>query len=467
MRSVPIIAFLLLPSLALGTLWPVGPGQAYTAPSQVSDLVSDGDTVDIEAGVYPGDVARWQANDLLLRGVGGLAHLESNGLSWGDKAIWVIQGDRCTVEHIAFSECAVPDQNGAGIRQEGHDLTVRHCRFHHNENGILASTVNPSTIRIEHSEFGHNGHGDGQSHNLYINNVDTLIFRYNYCHHAHVGHELKSRARVNFIEYNRFSNEADGDASREVDLPDGGQAFVIGNVVQQGLLGQNSNLIGFGMESLNNPGPHRLYAINNTLMNERPAGTFFQMPTSVLFKAYNNVLAGEGSFLTVWPFSPDTAGNIAGAIADLHFADPLTYDLHLLSSSPALSIGIPAGTTINGYDLVAYWEYVHPVGRAERCQQATLDAGAYEQCPTGIPDRPGQGPLIFPQPANDQAELLLPATGGPFVVELFDGTGRLLLRTRMLGPRATLDLRALSPGRHVLHVHCAGERYTLPLIVLP
>jgi hypothetical protein len=99
------------------------------------------------------------------------------------------------VEWIEFSECQVPDENGAGIRQEGNDLTVRHCYFHHNQNGILAGTVNPSTIRIEHSEFGYNGFGDGYTHNLYINNIDSLIFRFNYSHHAIVGHELKSRAR--------------------------------------------------------------------------------------------------------------------------------------------------------------------------------------------------------------------------------------------------------------------------------
>ncbi|MBK9629344.1 MAG: hypothetical protein IPO56_17085 [Flavobacteriales bacterium] len=55
-------------------------------------------------------------------------------------------------------------------------------------------------------------------------------FRHNYSHQTNVGHELKSRANVNFIEYNRFSNEQNGSASREIDLPDGGQACAIGNV---------------------------------------------------------------------------------------------------------------------------------------------------------------------------------------------------------------------------------------------
>ncbi|HMQ75653.1 MAG TPA: hypothetical protein PKE21_04760 [Flavobacteriales bacterium] len=461
MSPATLLPVLLFPSLAMCTTWTVGPGQAHTLPSQVSTLVNDGDTVNIEAGVYAGDVARWQANDLLLRGVGGLAHLESNGLSWGDKAIWVVQGDRTTIEWIEFSECTSTSNNGAGIRQEGLGLTVRHCWFHHNENGILCGGLHPSTIRIEHCEFGYNGHGDGFSHNLYIGAVDSLIFRFNYSHHALVGHELKSRAWVNIIEYNRFSNEADGTASREVDLPDGGRAILIGNIIQQGPLGQNSNLVGFGMESLNNPGPQRLYVINNTLMNEKLVGSFFQMPTSVLLKAYNNVLAGGGSFLSVWPFAPDTAGNIAGPIADLHFVDAPAYDLHLLASSPALSIGMPAGTTINGYPLVALWEYVHPLANVERCQQATLDAGAYENCSMGLADAPPASAILHPVPAGE-AVTVSGAPNGPAQVQLIDASGRVLMDRPVVfdGPWR-LNIDALATGPY--HLRIAGTRGTAVL----
>lgn len=45
------------------------------------------------------------------------------------------------MEWIEFSGATVPDKNGAGIRQEGVPLTVRHCRFHDNENCILAGDV--------------------------------------------------------------------------------------------------------------------------------------------------------------------------------------------------------------------------------------------------------------------------------------------------------------------------------------
>lgn len=456
MRSLHLPCFALGVALsARATTWTVGPGQPYTLPSQVSELVDDGDTVNIEAGVYPSDVARWQANDLVLRGVGGLAHLESNGLAWGGKAIWVIQGDRTTVEWIEFSECAVPDQNGAGIRQEGLGLTVRHCHFHDNENGILAGELHPCTIRIEHSEFARNGFGDGYSHNLYIGQVDSLIFRFNYSHHAHVGHELKSRAWVNLIEYNRIGNELDGDASREIDLPNGGQAYIIGNVLQQGINGANSNMVGFGMEGLSNPAPQELYAVNNTLVNEKTNGTFFQVGTGdVFFKAYSNVLAGGGNFLDQWPGNIDTLANLRNTlIAWFQFAAPQAYDFHIDVSSPAHNAGFPGGLAGSGYPLVAWYEYVHPTDGILRCQHALLDAGAFETCTTGVDREDDDAATLYPVPATDRLTVRLSREVTILGIEIFDQGGRRIQRfpDRLMG-QLSVDVSDLGPGLFVVRI---------------
>ncbi len=449
---------------AQAATWTIGPGQTYTLPSQVSTLVSNGDTVNIEAGVYPSDVARWQADNLVLRGVGGFAHLESNGLSWGGKAIWVIQGDNTIVEWIEFSECQVPDHNGAGIRLEGLNLTVRHCWFHHNENGILCGEYHPSTVRIEYSEFGHHGYGDGYSHNLYIGNIDSLIFRYNYSHHADVGHELKSRAWVNVIEYNRFSNEADGTASREIDLPNGGQAYLIGNVIQQGLQSQNSNMVGFGMEGTSNPGPHELYAVENTLVNEKANGSFFQAPANVFFKSYGNILAGGGSYMSAWPTSIDTLGNLrATSIASVGFADAANYDYHITASSPAHAIAYPAGVATSGYPLVAWYEYVHPVNGTLRCQHATLDAGAFETCTTDIDDQLTEV-RIWPNPATDAIRIETCGIADPFTLAVRDAMGRavMLLQVRS-GDRVGLD--GLRGGFYLVQLHSEAVNRSQCLVI--
>ncbi len=471
MRNVLCLALASIVFLPRGyaTTWTIGPGETYTMPSQVSTLVGDGDTVNIEAGVYPSDVARWQVDNLVLRGVGGVAHLESNGLSWGDKAIWVIQGNNTTVERIEFSECVVPDHNGAGIRLEGLNLTVRHCWFHHNENGILCGEYHPSTVRIEYSEFGHHGFGDGYSHNLYIGNVDSLIFRYNYSHHADVGHELKSRAWVNVVEYNRIGNEADGTASREIDLPNGGQAYLIGNVIQQGLQSENSNIVGFGMEGLSNPGPQEFYAVNNTIVNEKTNGSYFQVPADVLFKAYNNVLAGGGEFMSAWPTIIDTLANLRTTdIASAQFFDEANYDYRIEESSPAHNLGYPAGVAPSGYPLVALYEYVHPMGSVLRCQHATLDAGAFETCTTGLDQQETMDMAIFPIPAGDRITITLPG-GMTFTgVDILDGQGRLVRRERVHPTeRSVIDLSGLVAGHFWARVSTSAGSWQHVFVKLP
>jgi hypothetical protein len=90
-------------------------------------VAKDGNVIEIDAGDYVGDTATWKQNNLIIRGAGGKAHLDANGHNEAGKATWVIQGNNTTLENIEFSGATVPDKNGAGIRQEGSNLTVRFC----------------------------------------------------------------------------------------------------------------------------------------------------------------------------------------------------------------------------------------------------------------------------------------------------------------------------------------------------
>ena len=133
----------------------VGPGKTYAKPSQAAAAAKDGDTVEIAAGAYPGDVAVWRASRLTLRGKGGRVVLNAQGQSAERKAIWVIQGDDTWVENIEFVGASVPDRNGAGIRQEGQGMIVSNCFFYDNENGILwGMTLNPGRMSIASSPIG-------------------------------------------------------------------------------------------------------------------------------------------------------------------------------------------------------------------------------------------------------------------------------------------------------------------------
>lgn len=359
---------------ARATVWQVGASRTYTLPSQVAPLVNNGDTVEIDAGIYPNDVASWYDHNLVLRGKGGMAILDSNGNSAESKAIWVIKGNNNTVEYIEFAECAVPDLNGAGIRQEGTGLTVRYCYFHDNQMGILAGDNAASNILIEFTEFAYHGNGGGgYSHNIYINHVNSLTFRYNYSHHSITGHTLKSRAYNNYILYNRIGDEADGTSSYSVDLPNGGRSYLIGNTIQQGPLSPNSGIVSYGAEGLSNP-IKELYLVHNTVVNNKANGTFvFAASGSTEVQLINNIFAGNGTVLN--GTATVNSGNITTTAPA--FVNAAAYNYCLTAGSPAINAGVAVGI-INGYNAMPVSEYAHQRHFIPRLANGLPDAGAYE-----------------------------------------------------------------------------------------
>ncbi|MDD5571156.1 MAG: T9SS type A sorting domain-containing protein [Bacteroidales bacterium] len=386
-----IIKYLLLALLVCffansdATVWQVGASKTYKVPSAVSGLVNKGDTVEIDAGTYTADVCYWSDDSLLLKGVGGFAHLNANNTAYGRKAIWVIGGANNIVENIEFSHCHdVPalDLNWAGIRLEGSGLTIRNCYFHDNDNGILGGSA--GDVLIEFSEFSYNGYGDGYSHNIYINHTNSLTVRYCYFHHAKIGHELKSRSHKNYILYNRIMNEATGTASREIDLPNGGLAIIIGNLIQQGPNTDNSNILGYGAEGLTNNPPHQLYVVNNSFVNQRGAnGVFISVPgTTELLKLYNNIFTG--SPYTVLSGTPVTLDSLANLIipnsANVGLDSLAIYDYNLKSTSVAINKGRNPGYA-GTFSLKPDKQYLHPENFMPRINIDSIDVGAYEYSP--------------------------------------------------------------------------------------
>lgn len=347
--------------------WLVGPGRDLPTPSAAAAVAGDGDTVLIDAGTYSGDVATWTQDDLTLRGVGGRAHLRADGNDAQGKAIWVIAGDRTTVDRIELSGAAVPDANGAGIRQEGTDLTVTRSWFHDNQDGILTGADPESDIVIRRSRFFRNGGGDGYTHNLYVGAVRSLTVTGSWLWGADVGHELKSRAATTTIVGN-YIDDADATASYSVDLPNGGLALVAGNVVVQGPRSENSTLVSYGAEGLSNAS-HRLWVVHNTFVNRRSSGTFVSLAAGSRATLRNNLLVGPGDL---------TAGAAASARANRRvgagsFVDAAHGDFHLVASSPAVDRGVRVPRR---------WrprlEHVAPAGSVRRPTIGRPDLGAFE-----------------------------------------------------------------------------------------
>lgn len=367
-----VLGFILSTHLVHAAVYQVGPDKPYKRPSAVAAIARNGDVVEIDAGTYAGDAAVWKQHNLTLRGNGGYAHLRADGQAAEQKAIWVIKGNNATVERIEFSGATVPDRNGAGIRMEGSGITIRQCYFHDNENGVLGGR---GEVLIESSEFSHNGFGDGQSHNMYISEaVLRFTLRYSYSHHARVGHNLKSRARENRIFYNRIMDEKDGDSSYIIDLPNGGLAYVVGNLIQQGPKAENRTILTFGAEGFSHP-QNELYVVNNTFVNDNGNGNgkFIAVAKGdAQAQIVNNIFLGPGEQVTR-PVEMRT--NLVAKDTDL--VDRDSFDYRLRANSRAIDAGSDPGTA-HGINLHPVSHYLHPRGHQARPVDDGIDIGAYE-----------------------------------------------------------------------------------------
>jgi hypothetical protein len=276
---------------AAGRVLSVGPGQPYTTVRAAALAAQDGDTVHIAGGDYHGDVATWRASNLAICGIGARARLFADGVHEGGKGIWVITGRDTTVVNVEFHDAKVPDRNGAGIRQEGRNLTLRSTGFFDNENGILTGNDSGSTITIEGSEFARNGFGDGYTHNIYVGKVGRLVVRASYFHEAKIGHQLKTRSRESVIENSYFVDGPSGTSSYLLNFDNGGRVLMRGNLLHKGPRADNSTLISH-YTSIWGAAFNTLTLEHNTLVSTYSGGRFIDVRTGAAVALTANVFAG-------------------------------------------------------------------------------------------------------------------------------------------------------------------------------
>jgi len=338
-----------------GKIIEVGAQRTVKTLSEASLLAKDGDVIEVDAGSYFGDVAVWTQNNLTLRARNGRARLIAQGQSAESKGIWVVRGGKFNIDGFDFVGTAVSDNNGAGIRFEKGNLSINNCRFLENENGILTSGDANSTLEISNSEFGNNGFGDGKSHNLYVGAIRTLKVSGGYFHHAKSGHLLKSRAANNLIFYNRLTDESGGTASYELEFPNGGSAFVVGNVIQQSSTTDNPIVVSFGAEGYT-VANNRLYLINNTLVDLRPqGGKFLRIKSGADVIAVNNLLVGSDRLESAGAGEYRNNFNV-----DLdEFVLAVREDFHLKPGSKLIGKAV-AMNSVDGVTLRPTAEYQHP-----------------------------------------------------------------------------------------------------------
>ena len=300
------------------TVLQVGAGAQYRTISSAIAASSDGDVVQVQAGTYSNDFAEI-GKKITIEGVGGTAKLVATGPIPNGKGILITDTD-VTIKNLEFSGATVNDGNGAGIRYQSGNLTVVNSYFHDNQNGLLTADNPSGSITIQNSEFSHNGTGDGYTHNLYVGDIGSLAIDRSYFHYAVVGHEIKSRAENTTITNSRIVDGPNGTASYSIDLPNGGNAVISNNVIEQGPNSQNPNIIAFGEEGNLRTGSS-LKIVNDVILNEldSPSAMAVWNATSVSAVVDNistyglspaQLLRGPGTVSGVTALSSEPAINI-------------------------------------------------------------------------------------------------------------------------------------------------------------
>lgn len=356
----------------------VGPGEKISSLTEAARLARDGEVIEIRPGNYRGQPAIWTQNKLLIRGSGERPVLLADGKSAEGKAIWVVRGGHVRIENIEFRGARVAGGNGAGIRFEKGDLTISGCRFVDNEMGILTANSADMSLEIVDSEFGEAPrHAGSWHHLLYVGAIGKFVLRGSRFHDGYLGHLVKSRARENHVLYNMLADGPGGKASYELEFPNGGLAYVIGNVIGQSAGTDNPAMVSYGAE-----GPHwpenALYLAHNTLVNDHHAGSFLNVLTEKFGAgaevwAINNLTVGKGNFFQ----SPQGRfeGNRAAGRGELIEYGGLP--LRLTNLSPLRgTVRVPGSAP--GRDLLPDAEFTWPLGSRPIRISSSLSPGAFQ-----------------------------------------------------------------------------------------
>jgi hypothetical protein len=357
----------------------VGANSPIKTIAAAAQLARDGDVVEIAAGDYRGDVAVWLQKRLTIRGVGGTPVLIADGRIAEGKAIWVIRNGDFTIEDIAFEGARASAGNGAGIRFERGRLTLRRCRFTDDENGVLTGNVDDSELTVVDSEFSRAPHREGSlKHLLYVGTIARFTLRGSHLHRGFRGHLVKSRARESRVSYNLINDGAGGRASYELEFPNGGNAYVIGNVIGQSADTENPALVSYGAEGPAWP-RNALYLVNNTLLSERTAGAWFlrvatdRMPAGIEVVAVNNLTVGLGLFALASP------GRFEGnfPVPKSVLGDTQTLDFRLGATTLLKGAGVTP-PVVDGESLAPTAEFALPLGTTPLAARDAWTPGAFQ-----------------------------------------------------------------------------------------
>lgn len=158
------------------------------------------------------------------------------------KAALVLRGAGSVVDGIIFRNLRVGDGNGAGIRIEMGDLTVKDSMFLDSQEGILGANGAPVTISIDRSTFAGLGQCDETpdcAHSVYLGTPGRVSITRSRFERGRGGHYVKLRvANVRIVD-NSFDDTRGNNTNYMIDLPEGATGLIANNVFVQGTRKEN------------------------------------------------------------------------------------------------------------------------------------------------------------------------------------------------------------------------------------
>jgi hypothetical protein len=275
----------------------VGPGEALARPSEAAARAAPGDTVLIRAGRYS-DCAVWHTPRITIAAEGG--PVEITGPACPGGGLFVIAAPDVAVRGLTFRGARAPEGNGAGIRAAGGSLAVIASRFEGNENGILTAAHLPGArLVIEDSVFAGNGALVHEcAHGLYAGMLAEVVVRRSRFIANRICHHLKSRAARTEITDSHFEDGPERGSSYLVDIPNGGDLLMRGNLLIKGPRTDNPlTAVMIGAEGVRHP-TRSLVIEANRFENRLPHPVAFVVNRSGTPVALRgNVLVGRATAL--------------------------------------------------------------------------------------------------------------------------------------------------------------------------
>ena len=344
-------------------------------------MVDDGTVVEIEAGLYLGDVAVWRQNGLILRGIGGEAHVKAGqDLALG-RALWVIAGDNTVIENLQFSGARGRADPAVAILVTGRGFSLRNTTFRFNDIALQIGDGPDSEVLVERSLFEWNGRwSDG----IRIGRIRRLTMRYNDVLGADRGSNISSQASINDIRYNRIMDGPLGGSAALLEATGAGILRLVGNVLHKGPNASGRTALDFGRTGEAGGVAH---IVNNTFVAERAGTVFVRNRGTKQARIVNNIFAGSSEALK-------GPGDLVANVTDVElsdFVDAGHGDYRLKGGARAIDAGIDPGSA-DGVPLAPGGQYLFPQDGRPRMTRGPLDAGAFE--------RLDRNPRLLTLPAN-------------------------------------------------------------------